>query len=194
MAADTPLISWIPLTFTIFSAVASLVVRQMDHPKEEYLGEVKDIQKDRWNDVCGELGPIVADVVEFVEDKSNDHTQENLARGAKASMVLRKVLNDRDDLGDLESKLDAVDVPKREYRRCRRYRKRSFLIFIAAFSGFGIASVMFYFSPQTLITALIETVIFTLSGCLMMVAALAAKESLDAREVLDEMTEEKDFM
>lgn len=194
MPGTVELHQWLPIVFTILSAGSSLVVHGMDHPKDTYRVAVTEIQDDIWNDVCGELGPIVADVYEFVEEDSNDHTQENLSRGAKASMVLRRVLEDRDDLNGLEEKLEELDEPKRTYKRCRQSRTRAILLLAGAMIGYGIVSSMLFVVNQTSTVTLVETAIFTVSSGALIGAAWMALRYFNTLKGLDKMTEDHDFM
>lgn len=194
MQGTVSLHQWLPIVFTILSASAMLIVRVMDHPKGEYRTEVREIQEDIWNDVCGELGPIVADVYEFVEEDSNDHVQENLSRGAKASVILRRVLSSRDDLNGLEEKLEELDEPKRKYKKCRQSRTRTAALFIISMFGFGLVSSMLFFVDQTSTVALAETVILTVSSIAVIGAVWMALRYYSTRRYLDEMTEDNGFM
>ncbi|WP_135823968.1 hypothetical protein [Halorussus ruber] len=184
----------LPLLFTVLSGIGVMLARHLEHPKDEYKQEVKTLQGDRWNDACGELGPVVADAYQFVTQNGNNHSPTELSDGSKAAMILRKVLDDRDDLGDLEDKLEALDKPVRAYKDCRNNRERAFWLAVISFAGFGLATLVVWLVPESMTTTIGEVVLFTLSFVSSGSGIYTGYQSTSARSELDEMVEDKDFM
>lgn len=173
--------------------MAGLLFRILKHPKEEYKADVKTIQDDRWNDACGELGPVVAEAYEYVCNVENDHKPDELLDGEKASVILRRVLDSRDDLGDLEKKLESIDEPKQAYRACRKHRNYAAWSFSGGGIGLAISTAIIWFAPEKTIFTAIEASIITVSLVSIGIGVFVAYLSSNARTELDKMVEEKDF-
>ncbi|WP_276282580.1 hypothetical protein [Halorussus caseinilyticus] len=171
-----------------------MYLRSQPHPKDQYKEDVEDLQKDRWNDACGELGPVVSEAYEFVCQAENDHEHTELRDGEKASVILRRVLDDRADLGDLEAKLESIDEPKREYRSCRENRSRALWFFFGGGAGFGVSSAVVWLAPEKTVFTAVEASLITLSLLGVVAGAFVAYHSSSAQTNLDEMVEDKDFM
>lgn len=180
--------------FSFLSLIFVLVIHFLTHPKDQYKANVEEIQKDYWNDACGELGPVVSEAYEFVTDDSNGHDAEELLDGEKASLILRRVLDDREDLGDLEQKLERIDEPKQAYRSCRRNRKNAIWSFLGGGIGFGISAIIIWFAPEQVVFTAIEASFITVSLVGMAIGAVVTYRSSDARDELDELVEDEDFM
>ncbi|USZ69917.1 hypothetical protein NGM10_16060 (plasmid) [Halorussus salilacus] len=179
--------------FAFLSLLAGLLFRLLKHPKGRYKSEVRDIQDDRWNDACGELGPVVAEAYEYVSRSDNDHSPDELLDGEKASVILRRVLDSRDDLGDLEDKLESIDEPKQAYRRCRKDYTYIPWILSGGSTGFGVSAVVLWFAPESMVFTAIGASTTTVSVVVITVGVYVAYRFSNAQNDLDEMTEETEF-
>lgn len=194
MADVVALATVLTALFSFLSIAFMLVIQFLTHPKDQYKSNVEEIQEDYWNDACGELGPVVSEVYEFVADDSNDHDPDELLDGEKASLVLRRVLDDREDLGDLERKLERIDEPKQAYRSCRKNRNDAVWWFLGSGVGFGISTIVIWFAPEQAVFTAIEASFITVSLGGVSNGAIVAYRSSNARDELDEMVEDEDFM
>lgn len=180
-------------SFAFLSLLAGLLFRLLKHPKEQYKEEVRDIQDDRWNDACGELGPVVAEAYEYVCETDNDHDPDELLDGGKASVILRRVLDSRDDLGNLEDKPESIDEPKQAYRRCRKDYNYVPWILSGGSTGFGLSAAILWFAPESMFFTAIEASVVTVSVVVIAVGLFVAYRFSKAQTHLDEMVEERDF-
>lgn len=193
MAGLGPLIEILTVSFAFLSLLAGLLFRSLKHPKEEYKAEVRAIQDDRWNDACGELGPVVAEAYEFVTKDDNEHDPNELFDGEKASVILRRVLDSRDDLGNLEDKLESIDEPKQAYQACRQHRNYATWFFSGGGSGLGVSALILWFAPEGTVFTAIEASVVTVSVLSIASGVFVAYLSSNARTELDKMVEEKEF-
>lgn len=194
MAGVAPLAKVLTALLAVLSFVGGLYIRFQSHPKEQYKEDVEKIQENRWNDACGELGPVVSEAYEYVCRTNNDREPDELRDGEKASVVLRQVLDDRDDLGDLEAKLESIDEPKQAYRQCRRNRDRAVWLFFGAAAGFVASTAVVRLAPDATTYTWLNASVITLSLLSVGSGTFVAYRSSNAQTKLDEMVEEKDFM
>lgn len=165
------------------------LLRLTEHPKKEYENDVEALQQDRWNDVCAELGPIVADVYLFV-DGDNDGNPENLSDGQRAGNLLRQALDDRGDLESVEDELQRLDEPKRVFRECREERTDAIKS-----SGYSVVGFLVFFMISLESSfADMGVFVFIISLVFVVFALNNLKNYFDCREQLDEMVEDLNFM
>lgn len=165
------------------------LLRLTEHPKKEYEDDVEALQQDRWNDVCAELGPVVADVYSFV-DNGDDGNPENLSDGQRAGNLLRQALDDRGDLESVEQELQRLDEPKKVFKRCRKERTDAIRLSGYSFVGFGIYLLISIESTYTDLGSLV----IVAAGVFIVLALSSLKNHFDKRQELDEMTEDLNFM
>lgn len=194
MTGVAPLAKVLTALLAVLSFGGGLYVRSQNHPKEQYKEDVQKIQENRWNDACGELGPVVSEAYEYVCQTGNDREPDELRDGEKTSVILRQVLDDRDDLGNLEDRLESIDEPKQAYRSCRKNRNRAVWLFLGAAVGFGISTAIVRLAPDARIYTWLKASVITLSLISVGAGASVAYLSSNAQAKLDEMVEEKDFM
>ena len=184
----------LPLLLTGISAIGALLIRASEHPKANYKSEVKKIQKDRWNDVCNALSPVITSLYEHVEDSNVEHSLEDLTSSDKAALLLRQALDDREDLEDVEDQLDRLDQPKRVYRMCRKGRIRSIWLFTFASVDGLVVTAFTFLLQRTFLSTVLVSALATIGAIFFIAALWFAKRYYDAQSKLDEMSEDIDFM
>lgn len=186
-------LSFVPLFMSALGLVGTTYASVSGHPKSAYYSQVKEIQDDRWNSVCNELGPIIADVYEFVNTNDNDHDAGDLSKGDVAALHLRRVLDGRGDLNNLEGALSKLDEPADAYRVCRYRWSRSVKLYIASILLGIIATGLLYVSESFWAIAS-GIIIATISSVAVGLAIRDFYLHLEKKDELDEMAEDVDFM
>lgn len=192
MAASSPdLIQVIGILASAASGAGALVSSYIEHPDEKYGEKVKKLQKDRWSEVSTELGELMSDVEDSI-DESNGPDQEDLTKSAKYSLVIQKEYN-KDQIGGVLEKLDEVDVPKTHFRTCREARDRAVSRFVQSLGASLIGLLLIAFSNGQDLD-MWGTLLVGGGGALLVSGVNAARMWRDARQELDKMWEEYDFM
>jgi len=182
----------IGLLFAAAGTICSIYAGISGHPKAEYKEDIKKVQDDRWNSVCNELGPIVADLYEFVNKESNQFEAEDLSKGDKAAFFLRLALDGRSELEQVEDALSSLDEPKRLYQECRTKWNSSLRLFLIAISG-GLVVAFLQVSELSGIESIVQ-ILIGVTFVLLAMGGIELKRYIDMKEEMDEMIEGVDFM
>lgn len=176
---------------SVASGAGALLSNYIQHPDEQYREKVKKLQKDRWSEVSTELGDIMSDVKEAV-DESDETEQEDLTKSAKYSLVVQKEYN-KDQLDGVVKKLEDVDEPKDLFQTCRESRDKAVSRFVTGFGFSTVGLILMWFFNNSGAGAFGPLGVGI--GIVAVLSALsAAKEWRDARQELDEMWEDFDFL
>lgn len=184
-----------PIILSILNIVAGLISNQLVHPKEQYQDTVRSIQEDRWHDVCDELGSVVSKVYEYISQDSNDYAPDDLSEAPTASLLLRQALvNNRAELEDAEKQLERLDEPKVLYKTCRQSSRRALWLFVSSLILSVILVAGAFLLPTTIEVIIVETIFLVVGIIAFLFGIYYTYRSDEARNELDKMDEDTDFM
>jgi len=175
-----------------FNGLAALVTFGMENPREQYYNKIPDVKENRIADVTNALGPIVADVNEFMQN-GDDGSVEELTETNQATIALADSITPSDDLPGLRQALTDYYEPPKIYRRCRFSRDGCYYAFVPGVVlsllpvGFQRASL-----DSTWFDA-VSTVSYWLSAIALIIGVAMFLSFMYHRTKLDEMTENADF-
>lgn len=118
------------LFFTAISLLAGLITFGMEHPRKQYLKSIPDVKNDRLAEVNNALGPIVSDVIEFME-QGDDGSAEDLTETDQATVALAESLSPSDDLPDVKEAIKNFYFPERVFKWCRRSHDACYVFFVS---------------------------------------------------------------
>lgn len=98
---------------------------------------VEEVEEDRINDVCDELGPIVVETYQHFKQQQGASVHD-LSSSDQASHVLRQIIEWEDHLEDIRDGIDEANYPREVFEDCKnRYRAAvtSFSLSLFGISG-----------------------------------------------------------
>jgi hypothetical protein len=124
------------------SGVATLVSRIYENPRNEYLDKMEGIQEHRLDNVCGELGPVVALAIKAVQNSEIDDSPEDLTGEDKAAFFLRQSISNYEGFDDLQESIDDFYEPKDVYQDARNTYEASLKWFVLSFITIAISAIL----------------------------------------------------
>ncbi len=189
MPSGPELTQFAAIALSVASGVGGLVTQFIEHPSGNYETKVKKLQKDRWSALSTELGELMLEVEDTV-DNGDGYDQEDITREAKFSLVIQREYN-KDEFSDVLEQIEDVNTPKKLFQSAREARDSTFERFvislILSIIGFGLV----LFLPDTPAAGQLTLL---LAGYVFFVALMSARDWRDARQQLDEMWEDYELM
>lgn len=152
----------IPAILLLLSLTGRILLETVEHPSERYDDKVQKLRQHRWGEVSGELGEIMVEVREIVEDDEEELGNDEPTEQAAYSVVLQKKYN-KEMLGDLVTEIEEYDEPKLHYRQCRESQDelKDHLLTTVLLSAIGLTGIggLSITSPDPIS----ELIVFTLS-------------------------------
>lgn len=170
------------------SGLASVISGVYDHPREEYLEKVKQVQKDRLDDVCDQLGPVVAIAARAVQNDEGEDSPEDLTEEDKAAFFMRQGITQYDDFDKLQQSLGDFHEPKELYRNARRQYEWGFKLFISSFALVALSAFL------NLAMEIETEMLLNLAAVTFVIGSLAVSQYIFTyRKKLNEMCDENEF-
>lgn len=180
------------LIFVLISTLAGLITFGMEHPRGQYYENIPDVKNDRLAEVTNALGPIVSDVIEFMQD-GEDGSPEELTEIDRATVALADSISPSDDLPDLKSAMKEFYWPERVFKWCRRTHDSSYIFFVCGVVFGVIPAVNEINSISFQIPGLVGAVSYWLAAIATSTGIILFFSFLYLRSELDDMTEQADF-
>ncbi|WP_224333871.1 hypothetical protein [Haloprofundus halobius] len=169
----------------VVSAVAAVLVRRFGYPSE-YESTAKEIQARRLSDGSAELRPLT-ELSSFVAGQRAT-TDRSKRRAADAGVSLARALEDSSRLDGLSSELSFLHEPTQVHERCVSNRKKAVLLFLAGVMGNAGVAYGLVYADQTMLLALAETALFSVSVLAFGGALWRTAQLLTGRRELDRMS------
>lgn len=180
------------LLFSIISLLAGLITFGMEHPRDQYFDSISDVKDDRLAEVHNALGPIVSDVIEFMEE-GDDGSAEDLTETDRATIALAGSLSPSDDLPDVKEAIKEFYFPERIFKWCRRSHDACYVFFVLGVVLGGVPAASETSIASDKIPGIISAVSYWGAAGATVLGVMLFAAFLILRSKLDHMTETADF-
>jgi len=174
---------------TAASFIGTALTQYVEHPGEKYEEKVKKLQKDRWSALSTELGELMVEVEEAV-DNGGDSLQGAEERAGRFALIIQKEY-DKSEFDDVFRQIEDVNTPKTLFKRAREARDNAWNRFLGALGCAILGLGMVFFLPSQQDLAL---VVFVVCGYAVLAGVNSGRRWQKTRQELDEMWEDYEYM
>lgn len=138
-------ITFASLILPAIGVIGAFITFLLEHPKNQYQGEISTIKDNRLSDVCYALGPIVSRSYDFARG-DGDQVHEDLSSDDKATVAVTNTISPAEDVPLLKEAIIEFHEPEETYQRCRQIYFASYAAFIITIIAGAVQAGVSYFN------------------------------------------------
>lgn len=185
-------ITFASLILPAVGLVGAFITFLLEHPKDQYQGEISTIKDNRLSDVCNALGPIVSRSYDFARG-NGDQVHEDLSSDNKATVAVTNTITPPDDVPLLKDAIMKFHEPEETYQRCRQIYFASYATFIISTITGAIPTAVVYFNGMVPHPEIVGAIANWISVIAFITGALFIGYFIYLNSKLDSMSESAAF-